>query len=35
MSARKEYDAVGAELQEQGYDMRAIAHVLLEKEKAK
>jgi len=36
MSARKEYDAVGAELAESGhYDMKAIARVLLEKEKAK
>jgi len=36
MSARKEYDAVGAELAESGrYDMKAIARILLEKEKAK
>lgn len=35
MSARKEYDAVGDELRDQGYDMRSIAHILLEKEKAK
>jgi len=35
MSARKEYDSVGAELAEGGYDMGAIARILLEKEKAK
>jgi len=36
MSARKEYDAVGAELLASGrYDMNAVARILLEKEKAK
>lgn len=36
MSARKEYDAVGAELMASGkYSMRSIARILLEKEKAK
>ena len=36
MSARKEYDAVGAELIDSGkYDMNDIARILLEKEKAK
>lgn len=35
MAARKEYDAVGAELADQGYDMKTIARILLEKEKAK
>jgi len=36
MSARKEYDAVGAELLASGkYDMKSVARILLEKEKAK
>merc|ERR1712167_339134 len=36
MAARKEYDAVGAELMASGrYDMNAIARILLEKEKSK
>merc|ERR1711912_116608 len=36
MSARKEYDAVGADLLASGrYDMQAVARILLEKEKAK
>jgi hypothetical protein len=36
MSARKEYDAVGAELLASGrYDMNSVARILLEKEKAK
>jgi hypothetical protein len=36
MAPRKEYDSVGAELAESGkYDMKAIARILLEKEKGK
>jgi len=36
MSARKEYDAVGADLLASGrYDMQSVARILLEKEKAK